>query len=84
MRDALAVDPAEGHRACGRYVMEDRVGLVTARVLLLGASADPFGMRDLPVLRDRLGADVKVIEGGTVPVMEQAPREVAAVVNGWL
>lgn len=88
VRDALAVDPAEGHRACGRYVMEDRAGLVTAPVLLLGASADPFGMRDLPVLRDRLinarSVEVKIVEGGTVPVMEQASEEVASLVNEWL
>jgi len=88
VRDALAVDPAEGHRACGRYVMEDRVGLVTAPVLLLGASADPFGMRGLPVLRERLvnarSVDVRVVEGGTVPVMEQCPNDVAAFVNEFL
>ena len=88
VRDALAVDAAEGHRACGRYVMEDRAGLVTAPVLLLGASADPFGMRALPVLRERLvnarSVEVRVVEGGMVPVMEQAPREVAVVVNEFL
>lgn len=88
VRDALAVDPAEGHRACGRYVMEERAGLVTAPVLLLGASADPFGMRDLPVLRERLvnarSVEVRVVEGGTVPVMEQAPEEVAKLVKEFL
>jgi pimeloyl-ACP methyl ester carboxylesterase len=84
VRDALAADPAEGHRACGRYVMEDRAGLVTAPVLLLGSSADPFGMRDLPVLREQLNAELQVVEGGTVAVMEQAPREVASFVNDFL
>jgi pimeloyl-ACP methyl ester carboxylesterase len=84
IRDALAVDPAEGHRACGRYVMEDRAGLVTTPVLLLGSSADPFGMRDLPVLRERLNAELQIIEGGTVAVMEQAPREVTSFVNDFL
>lgn len=88
VRDALAVDPAEGHRACGRYLMETRAALVTAPVLLLGASADPFGMRDLPVLRERLvnarSVDTHIVEGGTVPVMEQAPQEVATAVNDFL
>jgi pimeloyl-ACP methyl ester carboxylesterase len=85
IRDALAVDPAEGHRACGRYVMEDRVGLVTAPVLLLGASADPFGMRDLPMLSERLAnAEAQVVEGGTVPLMEQAPKEVVSFVTDFL
>jgi pimeloyl-ACP methyl ester carboxylesterase len=85
VRDALAVDPAEGHRACGRYVMEDRIGLVTAPALLVGSSADPFGMRDLPVLRERLAnAEQRIVEYGTVCVMEQSPREVAALVSVWL
>ena len=85
IRDALAVDPAEGHRACGRYVMEDRIGLVTAPALLLGSSADPFGIRDLPVLRERLAnAEQRIVEHGRVCVMEQSPREVAALVSEWL
>jgi pimeloyl-ACP methyl ester carboxylesterase len=88
VRDALAVDPAEGHRACGRYVMEDRASLVTAPVLLLGASADPFGMRDLPVLREQLtnaqSVNTHIIDGGMVPLMEQAPQEVATAVNDFL
>ena len=34
IRDALApgLDPVEGHRACARYRMEERIGLVTAPV----------------------------------------------------
>jgi len=88
VRDALAVDPAEGHRACGRYLMEDRASLVTAPVLLLGASADPFGMRDLPVLREKLtnaeSVNTHIIDGGTVPLMEQAPQDVATAVNNFL
>jgi hypothetical protein len=61
---------------------------VTAPVLLLGASADPFGMRDLPLLRDKLvnahSVDCSIIDGGTVPVMEQAPREVASLITEFL
>ncbi|EME14408.1 alpha/beta fold hydrolase [Rhodococcus triatomae] len=86
VHDALAygVDPAEGHRACARYRMEDRIGEVRVPVLLIGAGADPFSMPNLPTLRERLtGApsvtDV-VIEEGTVALVErEAPRVAAAV-----
>jgi pimeloyl-ACP methyl ester carboxylesterase len=89
IRDALAVvDPAEGHRACARYRMEDRVALVTAPVLLIGASADPFALPNVAVLQERLIAAPciasAVIEGGTIPLMEQAPQEVADVVGHFL
>ncbi len=90
VRDALApgVDPAEGHRACARYRMEDRIPLVTAPVLLIGASADPFAMPNVAVLRDRLTAsprvEVGVVEGGMIPLMEQAPQEVAELVGTFV
>jgi pimeloyl-ACP methyl ester carboxylesterase len=90
VRDALApgVDPAEGHRACHRYRMEDRVGLVTAPVLLIGATADPFALPNIAVLQAQLTAarsiDSAIIEGGTIPLMEQAPREVAELVGAFL
>jgi pimeloyl-ACP methyl ester carboxylesterase len=83
VRDALApgVDPAEGHRACARYHMEDRIGLVTAPVLLLGADADPFAFPAMADLQKHLvnaaRCDLAVIEGGMIPLMEQRPEEVA-------
>ncbi|MDP5182509.1 alpha/beta fold hydrolase [Blastococcus sp. BMG 814] len=90
IRDALApgVDPAEGHLACARYRMEDRIGLVRAPVLLLGASADPFALPDLEPIRDHLTAAAKVrsvvLDGGTIPLMEQLPDEVANAVAEFL
>jgi len=90
IRDALApgVDPAEGHRACARYVMEDRLPLVTAPVHLIGATADPFALPDVERLRARLTSASRVettlIEGGTVSLMEQKPDEVADVVRHLL
>ncbi|WP_037078497.1 alpha/beta fold hydrolase [Pseudonocardia spinosispora] len=88
VHDALApgVDPAEGHQACARYRMEDRIPLVEAPVLLLGAEADPFA---LPAL-ERLAAALPtlprtaVIAGGTIPLMEQKAAEVAAEVLPFL
>jgi len=90
VRDALApgLDPTEGHRACNRYRMEDRIGLVTAPALLLGASADPFAMPNLerlaPQLTAAAGVETVVLEGGTVAVMEQLAPEVATAVEGFL
>ncbi|MFW3171587.1 alpha/beta fold hydrolase [Geodermatophilus sp. CPCC 206100] len=90
IRDALApgVDPAEGHLACARYRMEDRIGLVQAPVLLLGAAADPFALPDLEPLSEHLTASAGVrrvvLEGGTIPLMEQLPDEVAAAVLDFL
>jgi pimeloyl-ACP methyl ester carboxylesterase len=90
IRDALApgVDPAEGHRACARYRMEERIVLVAAPTLLLGASADPFALPQLQPIQDHLtGAPsvrTVVLDGGTIPLMEQLPDEVAAEVETFL
>ncbi|KAA1380943.1 alpha/beta fold hydrolase [Aeromicrobium fastidiosum] len=90
VRDALApgVDPLEGHVACARYVMEERIGLVAAPVLILGADADPFAFPDVEVVQERLtgarSVDVSVIEGGMIPLTEQLPEAVAAAVVPFL
>ncbi|NKY43814.1 alpha/beta fold hydrolase [Nocardia cerradoensis] len=90
IRDALAfgVDPAEGHRACARYRMEDRIGAVTAPVLLIGAEKDPFSMPNLPVLSDRLVAARSVrravVDNGTVALLEREASAVASVVRDFL
>ncbi|MBB4683876.1 alpha/beta fold hydrolase [Amycolatopsis jiangsuensis] len=90
LHDALApgVDPAEGHRACVRYRMEERIGLVRAPVLLIGGEADPFALPDLPRLERRLvhagHRRVTTVAGGMVPLMEQCPEQVAAAVLPFL
>lgn len=90
IRDALApgVDPLEGHLACARYAMEDRIGRVAAPVLILGADADPFSFPDVePTRRALTGAprvDVVVIEGGTIPMLEHSPVPVASAVTSFL
>ncbi|MGC7100611.1 alpha/beta fold hydrolase [Amycolatopsis lurida] len=90
IRDCLApgVDPAEGHYACARYVMEERVELVTAPVLVLAATDDPVSY---PHTAKVAGAyvnakSVEVVEivGGLIPLMEQKATEVAEVVEAFL
>lgn len=90
IRDALApgVDPVEGHRACARYVMEDRIGDVVAPTLLIGAESDPFALPEIPQLREALANAVvveeAVIADGHIPLMEECPAEVAAVVRSFI
>ncbi|MCS5721671.1 alpha/beta hydrolase [Herbiconiux sp. CPCC 203407] len=90
IRDALApgVVPAEGHLACARYAMEERIGLVTAPVLVIGASEDPFALPDVAKTADALVhavvVETAVIEGGTIPLLEHKSGEVAAVVLPFL
>ncbi|GAA0526285.1 alpha/beta hydrolase [Paractinoplanes ferrugineus] len=90
IRDALApgVDPAEGHLACARYVMEERIGRIEAPTLIIGASADPFARPDVERVQAGLtGAarvEVAIVEGGTIPLMEQKATEVAALVTAFL
>lgn len=90
IRDALAagVDPMEGHLACARYVMEDRVGRVVAPTLIIGASDDPFARPNVEVVQARLAGaahvEVAIVDGGTIPLMEQKPAEVAALVTAFL
>lgn len=90
VRDALApgVDPAEGHRAVHRYVMEDRIGLVTAPTLILCAAEDPFAMPHVPRLEVALTGATEVrtvvVDGGHIPVFEEKPVEVVAAVEAFL
>lgn len=90
MRDALApgVDPAEGHRAVKRYRMETRVGLVTAPVLVIGATDDPVAYphtgRVVRAYRNAAHVERYDVLGGGIPLMEQRPREVADAVGAFL
>lgn len=90
VHDALApgVDPAEGHRACARYRMEDRIGSVAVPVLLIGAGRDPFSAPHVPILRSRLTGSPSVqsvvIEEGTVALIEREAVAVASAVHHFL
>jgi pimeloyl-ACP methyl ester carboxylesterase len=90
IRDALApgVDPAEGHLACARYVMEDRVGLVTAPLLLVAATDDPVSYphtdRVAKAYPNAASVEVVDIQGGMVPLMEMKAAEVVEAVEAFL
>lgn len=75
----------EGHRAVGRYRMEERVSRVTQPVLVIRAGADPFAAPHASALRARLaGARLLDIDGGMVPLPEQMPQAFAAAVLAFL
>lgn len=90
IRDALSpgVDPSEGHLACARYIMEDRIGLVRAPTLLIGADSDPFAFPAIePLSKNLTGVErleTAVVEGGMIPLMEVKADEVVAVVEPFL
>lgn len=87
VRDALAqdVDPAEGHRACKRYRMEERTHLVEAPILLLANTADPVSYphtnKVAGAYRNAKSIEVVEIQGGMVPVMEHKSTEVVAALE---
>ena len=74
--------------ACGRYVMEDRIGHVVAPTLLIGASDDPFALPSVAKLAEHLvnaeRVDQAIIPGGTIPLMETKSREVVDAVESFL
>lgn len=90
IRDALApgVDPAEGHRACARYEMETRIGLVRCPTLVLESTDDPFAAPTVPQVVAGLTGAVTVttarLEGAMIPAMEQCADQVAAHVRSFL
>lgn len=90
IRDALApgIDPTEGHRACRRYPMLERIALVTAPVLILGAEDDPFSFPHVGQVRDHLSeaarVEVRTIPGGRIPLMEEFPEPVVEATAEFL
>ncbi|MCW2643597.1 MAG: alpha/beta hydrolase [Dactylosporangium sp.] len=87
VRDALIVgdDIEKGHEACARYHMEERVSLIRCPVLCVGASADPYAFPELKPLSLHIPhAQVAVIEGGMVPLMDQRPDEVVRLIARFL
>lgn len=87
VRDALLLGPdvEKGHEAVGAYRMEDRVRKIDCPTLVIGASADPFAFPELEPLASRMpGARTAVVEGGTIPLMEHKPAEVAELIRDFL
>ena len=75
----------EGHRACGKYIMEKKVPLIKAPTLVIGGSEDPYSFPRMKPMADAIkGSKTAVIQGGMVPMDEQMPEEFARVVLEFL
>ena len=85
MADALqARDPAEGHRAVGRYQMERRVPQVVCPVMIVEHGKDPFSTSHTENMAGAFPrAHVRRIENGCV-ALEVSACEFATTVREWL
>ena len=85
--DALKAhgDVEDGHRAVASYRMEERMAEITAPVLLVCATDDPFARPHRALWREQLPhAQVADIEGGMVPLPDQLPHAFADAVMRFL
>jgi pimeloyl-ACP methyl ester carboxylesterase len=85
--DALraTVSREAGHAAVHGYRMEERLPLVQAPVLLVGATEDPFAYPELARMAAALPtAQVVEIQGGMVPLPDGWPRELADAILSFL
>jgi pimeloyl-ACP methyl ester carboxylesterase len=83
--DALTVldRVEEGHEAIRRFMMDQRLPLVTARTLAVCASEDHYSLPALEKFAAALGCETRVVPGGHVPAPEQVPEELAKIIMEW-
>jgi len=75
----------DGHLAVNAYRMEDRIGLVTARTLVVCGELDDFSMPDVPRLVAAIrGARAEILPGTGVPAVDHHPHEFATTVLGFV
>ena len=90
MHDALnfGLDPVEGHLACARYVIENKISKVVCPTLVIGSGKDPYSYPQVDQicanLTNSARVEKRIIDQGMVPLMEMYPEEVAAVVTQFL
>lgn len=75
----------EGHQAVNAFRMEDRIGLLRARTLVVCGALDTFSLPDVPRLLDAIPGSAKaILEGVGVPSVDHDPRQFAEVVGAFL
>jgi pimeloyl-ACP methyl ester carboxylesterase len=85
--DALKAGPklVEGHGACSRYRMEERIGRVRCPTLVTVGAEDPFsGPRAELVARHIPGSRLAPIPGGGVALVDGMPEAFARLVLEFL
>lgn len=88
LADALRAGPAkmrEGHEACSRYPMEERIGRVRCPTLVTCGTEDPFAFPKVETIAGHLpGCRVAPIPGGSVAVVDEMPEAFAGTVLPFL
>ena len=90
IHDALnfGLDPVEGHLACSRYVIEEKIHKVISPTLVIGSDEDPFSYpqveKILANLTNAPRVGKSIVQGGMVPLMEIYAKEVEEFVTSFL
>ena len=75
----------EGHRACSRYRMEEKIGRIRCPTLVTCGTEDPFSFPKAElVARHIAGGRLAPIAGGTVAVVDEMPEAFARLVLEFL
>jgi pimeloyl-ACP methyl ester carboxylesterase len=75
----------EGHGACSRYRMEEKIGRVRCPTLVTCGTEDPFAAPQAEVVaRHIAGSRLAPIAGGSVAVVDQMPEAFARLVLEFL
>ncbi len=87
MIDALKAGEraVNGHRAVRRYMMEDRLPLISCATLVIAPTADADAYQNARRVADAIrGSELVEIEGGMVPLPNQMPDRFAQTVDDFL
>ncbi len=87
IRDLLVPGPTAelGHKAVSAYRMENTIAKIACPVLCIGATSDTFSYPELSSLVSGLAqAEIAVIDGGKVALMEERAADVADAVLRFL
>jgi pimeloyl-ACP methyl ester carboxylesterase len=75
----------EGHGACSRYRMEEKVGRIRCPTLVTCGTADPFSFPKAELVARHIpGSRLAPIAGGTVAVVDEMPEAFARLVLDFL
>jgi pimeloyl-ACP methyl ester carboxylesterase len=75
----------EGHGACSRYRMEEKIGRIRCPTLVTWGTADPFAAPQGGVVARHIpGSRVSPIQGGSVAVVDEMPEAFASLVLEFL
>jgi pimeloyl-ACP methyl ester carboxylesterase len=75
----------EGHGACSRYRMEEKIGLVRCPTLVTCGTEDPFSFPKAALVAGRIpGSRLAPIPGGGVAVVDEMPDAFASLVLEFL